>query len=97
MTRGPAQQPLTLRALIDSDRGINVVCKCGHKTSLLPAQLATMAHPETRVLDFKRRFRCTMCGRSGASSEVRLSTFDVAAAFANPNRAQDRRAPRQTH
>lgn len=40
-----------------------------------------MAHPETRILDFKRRFRCSMCGRSGASDDIRLTTFEVVAPF----------------
>ena len=82
MTRAASSRPaLTVGSLIDSRRGINLVCKCGHKTSLLPAHMATMAHPQTRVLDFKRRFRCTMCGRSGTSPDIRLTTFEVAAPF----------------
>jgi hypothetical protein len=78
MTRAAPRPTLTAGALIESARGINLLCKCGHKTSLLPSQIATMTHPRTRVLDFKRRFRCSMCGRSGASSEIAMSLFDVA-------------------
>lgn len=78
-------QVITVGSLIRSDRGIKLACACGHKTALLPAQLATMAHPETSVLAFKRRFRCSMCGRSGAGSEIRLSTFVVEAPFTDAN------------
>jgi hypothetical protein len=40
-----------------------------------------MAHPETRLLAFKRRFRCSMCGRSGATDDIRLDTFAATAPF----------------
>jgi hypothetical protein len=72
---------LTIGSLQSSDQGINLRCACGHRTALLPAQMSAMAHPATRVLDFKRRFRCSMCGLSGASEDIRLTLFDVAAPF----------------
>jgi hypothetical protein len=84
---------MTIRALVESDRGIAVVCQCSHRTALLPDQLSRMAHPETQLLDFKRRFRCSMCGRSGASEEIRMRTFAVSAPFA----ARERTAPRVRH
>jgi hypothetical protein len=91
-----ARPALTVGSLIESDRGINLACKCGHKTSLLPGHIATMAHPAVRLLDFKRRFRCSMCGRSGAGDEIKLATFEVAAPFASKNDADVApRAPRR--
>jgi hypothetical protein len=76
---------ITIGSLVKSDRGIKLVCACGHKTALLPAQLSAMAHPETSALNFKRRFRCSMCGRNGASNEIKLSTFAVEAPFTETN------------
>jgi len=86
-------RPVTIGALLRDERGINLQCKCGHKTSLLPAQIAAMAHPETRVLDFKRRFRCSMCGRSGAGDDIRLTTFALAAPFTGDGAAPRPRTP----
>lgn len=71
----PSPRPLTVGALVQRERGVNLSCRCGHKTALLPEQLAKLAHPETRLLDFKRRFRCSMCGRSGASDDIRMTTY----------------------
>lgn len=84
-SRTSRPQVITIGSLVKSDRGIKLVCACGHKTALLPMQLSTMAHPETSALNFKRRFRCSMCGRSGASNEIRLSTFAVEAPFTGEN------------
>ena len=70
---------MTVGALVERDRGVNLVCKCGHRTALLPDQLAKMAHPQTQLLDFKRRFRCSMCGRSG--DDIRMTTFALTAAL----------------
>ncbi len=78
---GTSSRPMTVGALVERARGVNLVCKCGHKTALLPDQLAKLAHPATRLLDFKRRFRCSMCGRSGASDEIRMTTFALTAAL----------------
>jgi hypothetical protein len=75
------RRALTIGLLIESSRGINLHCKCGHRTALLPAQLAVMAHPQTRLLAFKRRVRCSMCGRSGAGDDVRLETFEATTPF----------------
>lgn len=72
---------MTVGTLVERARGVNLKCSCGHKTALLPEQLAKMAHPATKLLDFKRRFRCSMCGRSGASDEVRMTTFALTAAL----------------
>lgn len=77
-------RPMTVGALVERDRGVNLVCGCGHKTALLPEQLAKLAHPQTRLLSFKRRFRCSMCGRSGGSDEIRMTTFALAAALRRP-------------
>lgn len=74
-------RPMTVGALVERGRGVNLACRCGHKTALLPDQLAKMAHPETRLLDFKRRFRCSMCGRSGTSNEIRMTTFVLTTAL----------------
>lgn len=79
---------LTIGSLRSRDQGINLRCACGHRTALLPDQMASMAHPETRVLDFKRRFRCSMCGASGAGGDIRLTLFDVAAPFASGGEAR---------
>jgi hypothetical protein len=75
------QRALTIGSLLDSGNGLNVHCKCGHRTALLPAQLAAMAHPQTRLQAFKRRFRCSMCGRSGAGDDIRLDTFAATTPF----------------
>lgn len=75
------RRPLTLGSLIEGGKGINLQCKCGHRTALLPEQITAMAHPQTHVLEFKRRFRCSMCGRSGASDEIRMTTFALTAAL----------------
>ncbi len=88
-----SRPPITIGSLARGDRGINLLCKCGHRTSLLPAQLATMAHPETRILDFKRRFRCSMCGRSGVGDDIRLTTFVLAAPFASAAASTRPRTP----
>ncbi len=100
MSQAPRQRlsALTIGSLQSRDRGINLRCTCGHRTALLPAQIAAMAHPETRILDFKRRFRCSMCGASGAGDDIRLTLFDVAAPFidgnaARPEALQPKRAP----
>jgi hypothetical protein len=74
----PSPRPLTVGALVQRERGVNLVCLCGHKTALLPEQLERLAHPETRLLDFKRRSRCSMCGRSGDSEDIRMTTFALA-------------------
>lgn len=81
---GPRQhrrRHLTVGALLDASQGVNLHCNCGHRTALLPAQIAAMAHPATRLLEFKRRFRCSMCGRSGASDDIRLDTFEATTPF----------------
>jgi hypothetical protein len=75
------RHPLTIGSLLDGGNGINLRCKCGHRTALLPAQIAAMAHPQTRLRAFKQRFRCSMCGRSGASDEIRLETFAATTPF----------------
>lgn len=77
-----AAKLLTVGSLVAADKGVTLHCACGHKTALLPAQVAEMAHPRSSLLDFKRRFRCTMCSRSGSSDEIRIATFDVAPAIA---------------
>ena len=77
----PRRRPLTVGALLDAAQGVNLHCKCGHRTALLPAQIAAMAHPDTRLLEFKRRFRCSMCGRTGASDDIRLDTFEATTPF----------------
>jgi len=74
--------PVTVGAAIRNDYGINLHCKCGHRTSLPPVQLAELAPPETPLLDFKRRFRCSMCGRHGASDAIALTCVRVDAPFA---------------
>jgi hypothetical protein len=85
---------LTVGSLLDSSQGINLLCKCGHKTALLPAQIAGLAHPQTRITAFKRRFRCSMCGRSGAGDDIRLTTFEVATPFVDHgDDAPQRRGP----
>ncbi len=91
-------QVITIGSLVRGDRGIKLACACGHKTALLPAQLSTMAHPETSALGFKRRFRCSMCGRSGAGNEIKLSTFAVDAPFTDEKtrRAGFPARPKQT-
>jgi hypothetical protein len=71
----PKSRPLTVAALLARDQGLNLFCKCGHRTALLSSQIAKLAHPQTRLLDFKRRFRCTMCGRGG--EDVRMRIFAV--------------------
>lgn len=81
---------MTIRALVERGRGVTLVCRCSHRTALLPDQLAKMAHPATKLLDFKRRFRCSMCGRSGASDEIRLRTFAVGTPFAGEAARQPR-------
>ena len=67
----------TIGAIVAEDCGVNLLCRCGHKTSLLPAQITALAKPETRLADFKRRFKCSMCGRLGSSAEIELKTFVV--------------------
>lgn len=79
--RPPRPAAITTGALARGGQGINLVCACGHKTALLPSQIAAAAHPDTRVLDFKRRFRCSMCGRSGATPGIKMTTFEVPAPF----------------
>src|SRR5262245_13934283 len=79
--KSPRPRALTVGSLVERDQGINLHCKCGHRTALLPAQIAGMAHPQTRMLDFKRKFRCSMCGRSGASEDIALTTFEVITPF----------------
>jgi hypothetical protein len=83
MSKAPRERlsVLTIGTLLSRDQGINLRCACGHRTALLPAQMAAMAHPATRILDFKRRFRCSMCGASGAGDDIRATVFDVAAPF----------------
>jgi hypothetical protein len=93
MSATTPRRPLTIGSLLDGSRGINLLCKCGHKTALLPAQIAAMAHPETRITAFKRRFRCSMCGRSGAGDDIRLTTFEVATPFVDHGDAPPRRSP----
>lgn len=92
MSGSRKRRPLSLGPLIESGQGINLHCKCGHRTALLPEQITAIAHPETRILDFKRRFRCSMCGRSGASEDIRLTTFEVVAPFID--RGDDAPPPR---
>lgn len=75
------RRPLTIGSLLDNGDGINLHCKCGHRTALLPAQIAAMAHPQTRLRAFKQRFRCSMCGRTGASDDIRLETFAATTPF----------------
>ena len=77
----PTAKVLTVGSLVAADKGVNLVCKCGHRTALLPTQIAAMAHPSTSILNLKRRFRCSMCGRPGASNEIRATTFEVAPAL----------------
>lgn len=82
----------TVGAIVAEDCGVNLLCRCGHKTSLLPAQISALAKPETRLADFKRRFKCSMCGRLGSSTEIQLKTFMV------PDSLSNRRpAPRSKH
>jgi hypothetical protein len=81
---------MTVGALLERGRGVVLKCGCGHKTALLPEQLTKMAHPHTRLLDFKRRFRCSMCGRSGASDEIKLTTFALTSAVAGRPPARPR-------
>jgi len=98
MSRTPrSRKPLTVGALCDRDQGVNVHCTCGHRTALLPAQLAAMAHPEMRLTELKRRFRCTMCGRSGATDDLSLATFDVVTPFIDDGGAFVRAARRPRH
>jgi len=73
----PSQRQLTVGTLVKRGQGVNLFCACGHKTALLPEQVAKLAHPETRLLDVKRRFRCSMCGRRGGDDDVRISLFAV--------------------
>ena len=77
MANPPKPRPLTVAALLAGDKGVALRCKCGHRTALLPAQVAKMAPPATRLLDVKRRFRCSMCGRSGATDDIRMTLFAV--------------------
>jgi hypothetical protein len=91
------RKSLTVGSLLDSGQGVNVHCKCGHRTALLPAQLAAMAHPQMRLLELKRRFRCTMCGRSGMGDDLSLATFDVAAPFIDDGGAFVRTTRRPHH
>lgn len=93
----PRRKPMTVGALIDSDQGINLHCKCGHRTALLPAQIAAAAHPSARLIDVKRRFRCSMCGRSGAGEDIQLTTFTVTTPFVDHGDAPPRPAPHRTH
>lgn len=86
------RRTLTLGSLIEGGKGINLQCKCGHRTALLPEQIAAMAHPQTRVLEFKRRFRCSMCGRGGAGDDIQLTAFEVMAPFIDRG-DQPRRTP----
>jgi hypothetical protein len=90
MPARPPTNAVTVGALLRAAKGVNLLCKCGHRTALLPAQIAAMAHPERTVLDFKRRFRCSMCGRSGASDDIRLSTFEVAEPFVGADQPHPR-------
>ena len=92
-TQPPRRRTLTVGSLLDSDQGINLQCKCGHRTALLPAQIAGIAHPQMRVLDFKRKFRCSMCDRSGASDDITLTTFDVITPFVDQGDTLPRRGP----
>ena len=73
----PSQRQLTVGSLLQRGHGINLFCACGHKTAVLPEQLAKLAPPETRLLDLRRRVRCSMCGLSGASGDIRMTTFAV--------------------
>lgn len=73
---------LTVGSLLRDGEGVTLRCACGHRTALLPTQVAALAHPETPLLDFKRRFRCSMCGASGSGNGIRLTTFAVAPALA---------------
>jgi len=83
---------ITIGAIVAEDCGVNLLCRCGHKTSLLPAQISALAKAETRLADFKRRFKCSMCGRLGSSTEIQLKTFTV------PDSLSNRRpAPRSKH
>jgi hypothetical protein len=98
MSAAPSsRRPLTVGSLLDASRGVNLHCKCGHRTALLPAQIAGMSHPQTRLTAFKRRFRCSMCGRSGAGDDIRLTTFEVTTPFVDhgdepPRRSSSTRA-----
>jgi len=74
----------TTGAIVAADCGINLLCRCGHRTSLLPAQIAALAAPDTRLVDFKRRFKCSMCGRLGSGREIRLKTFTLPPGFEAP-------------
>jgi hypothetical protein len=91
------RKALTVGSLLDGEQGVNVHCKCGHRTALLPAQLAAMAHPQMRLLELKRRFRCTMCGRSGMGDDLQLTTFDVVAPFIDDGGAYVRTTRRPSH
>ena len=83
---------ITIGAIVAEDRGVNLLCRCGHKTSLLPAQISAIAKAETRLADFKRRFKCSMCGRLGSSTEIELKTFAVPESLSEHPSA---RAPRR--
>ena len=90
----PNNSTTTVGAIVAEERGVNLLCRCGHKTSLLPAQICALAKPETRLSDFKRRFRCSMCGRLGSSAEIELKTFAVPESLSNRSST---RAPRTKH
>lgn len=90
-----SNEPVTTGAIVAEAQGINLICRCGHRTSLLPAQIASLAKPDTRVADFKRRFTCSMCGRRGSSGEIQLKTFAVPEALACERRPP--RTPRSRH
>jgi hypothetical protein len=95
MDRVPRQQLsiLTVGSLLGRNQGINLRCICGHRTALLPAQISQMTHPATKVLDFARRFRCSMCGVSGASGDLRVTLFDAGSFGGNVADASDADAP----
>jgi hypothetical protein len=86
----PSQRQLTVGTLVKRGQGVNLFCACGHKTALLPEQVAKLAHPEMRLLDLKRRMRCTMCGRSGGDDDVRISLFAVPAIIGGGDASEPR-------
>lgn len=88
----PTNSTSTIGAIVAQECGVNLLCRCGHRTSLLPAQISALAKPETRLTDFKRRFKCSMCGRLGSSAEIQLKTFVVPEAL-----AERVRMPRSKH
>jgi hypothetical protein len=86
----PTHRRLTVGMLVQRGQGLSLFCPCGHKTALLPEQLGKLAHPEMTLLDVRRRLRCSMCGLSGASEDIRAATFSIPPALGGGGRAPQR-------